>query len=302
MGIKGPWVTRRMKFSGRIPWILTAWWNKRSLRLLVALLVITGAIDIAYAWMSMDRLGATHELNPAVRHFYQEGLITVWLIINMVASLFGGMILGSLSTLSDFKARKDAATGFGILLGFRFATTSIALTNYYLLSRFGWSVILAGFVIFLMIRRYLLEGCIISGKALLLALGDCYSATRDLLNSVMLSIRRSLIEHKHQALRTKAESSNGTILNGTFSLQEKRSLLKYCLVIFIVFGMLLGLLTVLQGFVFTAVPWRLRELGIVTEIQAQVFLIGFVSILVATAIVFYLLSSVFEIVTRHRED
>ena len=293
-----------MKFldGSCIPWTLKAWWNKRSLRLLVTLLVIAGVVDIAYTWMFMDSLGATRELNPIVRHFYQERLITVWLIINIVASLFGGMILGSLSTVSDSRARKAAATGFGLLLGFRFATTSIALTNYYLLSWFGWSIVLAGFIIFLTARRYLIEGHLLSGEALRLALSDAYNTVQDFLSAAILSIRKGLVEHKFTALSAKVASSERAVPNRPLLPQEKRRLLKRCLVVFVVLGLLLALLTVLQEFVFRATPWWLRELGLVTEIQAQAFLIGFVSILVATAVLSYLLSSIFEIASRSHDD
>jgi hypothetical protein len=69
-----------------------------------------------------------------------------------------------------------------------------------------------------------------------------------------------------------------------------------------VLGLLLGLLTVLQDVVFKATPWWIRELGLVTQIQAQAFLVAFVAILAGMAILFYVFSSIFEIVSRHGDD
>lgn len=285
-----------------IPWVLKAWWSKRGLRLLVALLVVAGAVDIAYTSTFIENFGATGELNPAVRHFYQERLIIVWLTINILASLFGGMILGSLATLSKFQVRKAAATGFGLLLGLRFATTSIALTNYYLLSWLGWSVVFTGFVIFLIVRRYLTEGYLVRGEVLRLALGDWYSAMQDFLDSVLLCIRKGLVEHKLQVSETGLRKMERTTFTRRFSPQEKRRLFIVGLTVIVVLILLLGLLTILQNIVFSATPWWLRELGLVTEIQAQAFLVGFVAILVSMAVLFYTLSSLVEIISRSRGD
>jgi hypothetical protein len=87
--------------------------------------------------MFMDAMGPSGELNPALRHFYREGLMHVWLVVNVLASLFGSVILGSLVTSSNFRTREAASTGLSFILGLRFTTTNLALAQYYLVPWLG---------------------------------------------------------------------------------------------------------------------------------------------------------------------
>ena len=273
------------------PWILRAWWKRRDLRLLVVLLVLAGVVDVAYSWMFMEAMGPTGELNPAVRYFYREGLVPVWLVVNMFASLFGSIILGSLVTSSNFRMREAASTGLSFLLGLRFTTTNLALANYYLVPWLGWSVVFAGFTIFVTIRKYLIKGYIIRMQALRWVAAEWFYVLNDLVTSVALSFANLA---KPSLDNTEVER---TIFR-SLSSQDKKRLFCSALTLIVVMGLLLGLLSVLQDIVFKATPWWIRELGLVTEIQARVFLVAFVAIFAGMTVLFYVLSSVFEIVSR----
>ncbi len=275
-------------------WVLSAWWQKPGVRLLVALLVVTGAVDLGYSWIFMENIGASGELNPAIRHFYQQGLIVVWLPINIIASLIGGIVLGSLSTSLDTKAKKMVANAFGILLAVRFATTSIALTNYYLVSWLGWGVLFAGFAIFLTVRRYLISGYTVRLETVAVALADLFKSIQDSGNLVATFLRRRLIGGGPEVPNHKPRFQTRRNL----TVDEKRRLITGALTIIAIFVLLAGLLTSLQSVVFQTTPWWLRELGIVTQIQGQAFLVGFVAILVSIAVVVYTLSSIMEILLR----
>jgi hypothetical protein len=61
----------------------------------------------------------------------------VWLVVNVLASLFGSVILGSLVTSSNFRTREAASTGLSFILGLRFTTTNLALAQYYLVPWLG---------------------------------------------------------------------------------------------------------------------------------------------------------------------
>ncbi|MGA2783644.1 MAG: hypothetical protein ABSF09_02980 [Candidatus Bathyarchaeia archaeon] len=280
-----------------MPWILRAWWKRRDLRLLVVLLILAGVVDVAYSWMFMMAMGPTGELNPAIRYFYREGLVPVWLVVNVFASLFGSVILGSLVTSSNFRMREAASTGLSFLLGLRFTTTNLALANYYLVPWLGWSVVFAGCTIFVAIRKYLIKGYIIRMQALRWVAADWFYALNDLVTSVALSFanlgKPSLHNSGTEVERTVSKS---------LSPQDKKRLFCNVLTLIVVTSLLLGLLSVLQDVVFKATPWWIRELGIVTEIQARAFLVAFVAIFAGMTVLFYVLSSVFEIVSRPGDD
>jgi hypothetical protein len=277
-----------------VPWILRAWWSRRGLRWLVAVLVFAGIVDVTYSWMLMRALGSAGELNPAVRHFYQEGLVVVWLVLNILASLVGSVILGSLVTSSNFHTRKTASTGLSFLLSLRFATSSIALASFYLSPWFRGALVVAACFIFLTVRKYLADGYIISRQVLYITAVEWYVTMHNSLTSIMSYVRSLTKLNPHTSRMTaKIEPTASRSL----STQEKKRLLGNVLTLIVVVSLLLGLLSVLQDAVFKATPWWIRELGLVTKIQARAFLVAFVAILAGMAVLFYVLSSIFEIVS-----
>jgi hypothetical protein len=265
--------------------------------MLVALLVLAGVVDVAYSWTFMNAMGSTGELNPVVRHFYREGLVNVWLVVNVLASIFGGVTLGSLVTSSNFRTRETASTGLSFLLALRFTTTNLALAKYYLMPWLGWTVLFAGCTIFATIRKYLIKGYIIRMQTLRWIATDWFYALNDLVTSVTLSFANLAKPTLHNS-GTEVER---TVFK-SLSTQDKKRLFCSALTLTVVLGLLLGLLTVLQDVVFKATPWWIRELGLVTQIQAQAFLVAFVATLAGMAILFYVFSSIFEIVSRHGDD
>jgi len=265
--------------------------------LLLALLILAGVVDVAYSWMFMDAMGPTGELNPFVRHFYREGLVHVWLVVNVLASILGGVILGSLVTSSNFRTREAASTGLSFLLGLRFTTTNLALARYYLVPRLGWAVLFAGCTIFLTIRKYLIKGYIIRMQTLRWIMADWVYAMNDLVTTVTLSLAKVA----KPTLHNSSAEVERTVFK-PLSTKDKKRLFYSALALAVVLSLLLGLLTVLQNIVFKATPWWIREVGLVTEIQAQAFLVAFVAILAGMTVLFYVFSSVFEIVRRPGDD
>src|SRR5208337_1262515 len=145
--------------------------------------------------------------------------------------------------------------------------------------------------IFVTIRKYLIKGYIIPMQALRWVAADWFYVLNDLVTSVALSFANLA---KPSLDNTEVER---TIFR-SLSSQDKKRLFCSALTLIVVMGLLLGLLSVLQDVVFKATPWWIRELGLVTEIQARAFLVAFVAIFAGMTVLFYVLSSVFEIVSR----
>lgn len=91
------------------------------------------------------------------------------------------------------------------------------------------------------------------------------------------------------SLRIATHPSRGTPRRVVF-----RRILTPALIIAFTLFVLVGVLEFLRGSVFRSVPWWLRELGIVEQMQGQAFLVVFISILLTLAVLTYCVLSIAE--------
>jgi hypothetical protein len=209
--------------------------------------------------------------------------------MTVVMSLLGGSILVSICFLFTGSTRDIAATAFGLLLGIRIGTLTVSVSNCYKIPFLGSGGMLLGVATFLLVRGYLSSGRGVSPDAIFRNIKDFANMFMDfgarLTNVVLLVLHLK----DDSSLRIATHPSRGTPRRVVF-----RRILTPALIIAFTLFVLVGVLEFLRGSVFRSVPWWLRELGIVEQMQGQAFLVVFISILLTLAVLTYCVLSIAE--------
>ncbi len=276
--------------------MLRAWRTARGTRLLVYLISLVGMIDVGVTWLLFETTGAVGESNPIILYLHQAGLFPFWSVIAVIGSMIGGMALASISVISVGVIRRLAALAFGSLLGLRLAAVIISIGGLLSLPPLRLAGILFGMTAFLMIERYLMKGICMNADAVLWIVKDHVLTFVDTM--IGLSQTVLLAIHPRTGMLFRSEPS---IPSRRLRRPDVTKILISVTVIAVTLLVLLGLLDLLQGHVFRSVPWWLRELGIVEQLQGQAFLAVFIAILVAIALVIYCLLSVAEALGRSED-
>jgi hypothetical protein len=253
------------------------------------MMATTGVVDAVLTWISLERFGTVGELNPTILQFHRMGLLPLWSFITIVSSLLGGSILVSVCLMFKGGTRDVAATSFGLILGVRLAATTVSIGNCYKIPFFGSAGILTGVGVFLLARRYLTDRVTVTADVILWNIKDLAFTLMD------MGARLSQI-----LLPTTQPKMNSSSSFATNVVQKKsrrsawRRILTPVFLIAVTLVALVGVLELLRGTVFQSVPWWLRELGIVEQMQGQAFLVVFISILLTLAVLTYCVLSIVE--------
>jgi len=185
--------------------------------------------------------------------------------------------------------RNVAATAFGLLLGIRVAATTVSIGNCYKIPFLASAGMLAGVGVFLLARRYLTDRVTVTADVILWNIKDFAFTLMD------MGIRLSQIVLPTSQPRINSSSSLATdVLQKRSRRSAWRKILTPIFLIAATLVALVGVLEFLRGHVFQSVPWWLRELGIVEQMQGQAFLIVFISILLTLAVLTYCVLSIAE--------
>ncbi len=273
----------------RVSEMLSAWRTARGTRHLVYLISLVGVIDVSVTWMLVEEAGVAGELNPIILHLHQAGLFPVWSVIAVTGSLIGGMALASISVISTGVIRRLAALAFGSLLGLRLAAVTVSVGGLLSLPLLRLAGVLMAVPAFLLVERYLMKGLGVNVDLVLWTVKDHMTTFMGAL--IGLSQAALLAIHPRTGILSGSESP---VPGRRLGRPDVTKILISVTVIAVTLLALLGLLDLLQGHVFRSVPWWLRELGIVEQLQGQAFLVVFIAILVTIAVVIYCLLSVSE--------
>jgi len=260
------------------------------------MMATTGVIDAVLTWMSLEHFGTIGELNPAILQFHRMGLLPLWSFITIVSSLLGGSILVSACLMFEGGTRNIAATAFGLLLGIRVAAIAVSIGNCYKIPFLASGGMLTGVGVFVLTTRYLTDGVAVTVEAILLNIKD--------FASTLMDIETRLSQTVLPTPQPRMSSSSGF---ATDALQKRarrparRKILTPVFLIAVALIALVGVLEFLRGHVFQSVPWWLRELGIVEQMQGQAFLVVFISILLTLAVLTYCVLSIAEVLSGPQE-
>jgi len=269
--------------------LLGAWKRSRGSRLLVYMMTMTGVIDAVLTWISLEYFGTVGELNPAILQSHRMGLLPLWSFITIVSSLLGGSILVSVCLMFKGGTRNVAATAFGLLLGIRVAATTVSIGNCYKIPFLASAGMLTGVGVFLLARRYLTDRATVTADGILWGIKDFAFTLMD------MGTRLSQIVLPTTQPKMNSSSSFATdVLRRRSRKPAWRKTLTPVFLIAVTLVALVGVLEYLRGHVFQSVPWWLRELGIVQQMQGQAFLVVFISILLTLAVLTYCILSIAE--------
>ncbi len=268
--------------------ILRAWRGNRGSRLLVYALSTMGVVDAVITWISIERFGAKGELNPVIPYVYAIGLFPFWSVISVFSSFLGGILLVSISIVFDGKVRNFAANCLALVFAIRIFAMSISIGNCFNATFVVWSGMLTGALTAILVRRCLLCRSAIDPDAVIWVVKDCSYAVAEFGNRLLQSVLPEAYLN-HDVYSTSVDTTDHELRRPDW----KRVFTQIAIIVLTVIT-LAGLLEFLQGHVFRSVPWWLRELGIVDQIQGQAFLVVFISILLSLAILTYCLLSMAE--------
>jgi len=259
------------------------------------MMATTGVIDAVLTWMSLEHFGTVGELNPAILQFHRMGLLPLWSLITIVSSLLGGSILVSACLMFEGSTRNVAATAFGLLLGIRVATIAVSMGNCFKIPFLASAGMLTGVGIFLFSTKYLTDGVSVTIDGILWNIKDFAFTLMDMgtrLSQVVLP----------QPRMSSSSNFATDVLQKRTRRPARRKILTPVFLIAVALIALVGVLEFLRGHVFQSVPWWLRELGIVEQMQGQAFLVVFISILLTLAVLTYCVLSIAEALSGSQDQ
>jgi len=276
--------------------MLRAWKRTRGTRVLVHLISLIAAMDVGITWISLEMFGVAGELNPLILHLYRAGLLPIWSVIAVAGSLVGGAMLVSISLISTGVTQKIAAVAFGSLLSIRLAAFAMSVGGFFGVPLLGLVGLLMGGMTFLIAKRHLTDGLDLNVDMLLWTIKDCAITLLDTLawlpRTALLSLQPGI---------DVPTVSNSSVQDRAMRRPDLKKIVTSVAIVAVTLAVLLSLLDFLQGQIFRSVPWWLRELGIVEQLQGQAFLVIFIAILFTLAILTYCILSIAEALGGSRD-
>ena len=276
--------------------MLRAWKRTRGTRVLVHLISLIAAMDVGITWISLEMFGVAGELNPLILHLYRAGLLPIWSVIAVAGSLVGGAMLVSISLISTGVTQKIVAVAFGSLLSIRLAAFAMSVGGFFGVPLLGLVGLLMGGMTFLIAKRHLTKGLDLHIDMLLWTIKDCAITLLDTLAWLPRTALLSL-----QPRIDVPTASNSSVQDRAMRRPDLKKLVTSVTIVAVTLAVLLSLLDFLQGQIFRSVPWWLRELGIVEQLQGQAFLVIFIAILFTLAILTYCILSIAEALGGSRD-
>lgn len=242
--------------------ILLIWKSERPTRVMVYVLVGTSLVDVAFTFLLMNRLGAMGEVNLVIRRLFELNMAPLWACIAVPLSFVCGAILGSGCILLTSRARMVSAILFSTAIAVRIAMNFYEAVLYYDLEQLNVLLLPNSLIAFIMSWKLL-------------------GGTRSRQDARLLQI-----------LTTKS------------SRYRSR---KWTIVMVVAALILVPLatLTFLQILMNISgvenLPRWLRTLGLVTELQGKLFLVGLVAIVVMIMGMVYAVTTLFEILGKREK-
>lgn len=278
-----------------LSWYLKAWSSRKWVSFLVYSIIPTSIVDAIYTWVNIAEHGLFSELNPLMRWMFKADLTVLWFLVGASISFVCLALLGSLYVSAGDRGRAHIATAFSAILTLRNVAAAYNVVYYYSLLKYPQAMLLTAIPSFLSIRYFLLHEnsfTWVNFRRLLWVLRDKVEMTLLLLDwgSVGKFFKR-----------IAGRSPQIDIRPVSFPLARRKKRVRLLILVSLLVLMpflLLGLLQfMLDYFLTKSIPSWYRGLGIVSEIQGAIFIVGFFSIIVAIGVILYLIMSIWESVS-----
>jgi len=241
--------------------ILLTWKTERPTRLMVYVLVATSLVDIAFTFLLVNRLGTMGEANPVIRQLFELNMAPLWAFIAIPASFLCGAVLGSGCILLASKGRTVSAVLFSTAIALRMAMNFYEVVLYYGLEQLDVLLLPISFIAFILTWNML-------------------SRTRSCQGASVLRIS-TIKSSRHGRRWTVAMLVAALVL-------VPLATLAFLQIIMNVSGV-------------ENLPRWLRSLGVVTELQGKLFLVGLVAIVVMILGMVYAVTTLFEILGKREK-
>jgi hypothetical protein len=241
--------------------MLSAWRTASSTRVLVYLFVGTSVLDVIFTYLLVDRMGTMGEVNLVTRWLLELNMLPIWACMAVFASFLCSAILGSGCIVMRSKRRMMSTILFSTAISTRIGTNVYMAALYLGFEQLTTILLPLGLIVFILTWRTL-SGIRISEE----------------------------IAH--------LQTSKKTSLRGSAKWRIIKAVSALILVPFVT----LGFLQILMSFSGVEnLPRWLRSLGVVTELQGRIFLVGLVAVIVMIAAMIYAVLTLLEFLTKRGE-
>jgi hypothetical protein len=241
--------------------MLSAWRTLSSTRVLVYLFVATSVFDVIFTYLLVGRMGTTGELNQVTIWLFELNMLPIWACGAVFASFLCSAILGSGCIVLRSKARMISTILFSTAI-----STRVGM-NFYM------AALYSGFE---------------QSTVLLLPVGLAVFV----LTWKTLSRTRRFEDITHLQISRKPSRRQRT----------KWRIIKAVTAVILIPLVTLGFLQILMNISGVEnLPRWLRSLGVVTELQGRLFIIGLIVIVVMIAAMIYAVLTLFECLSKRDE-
>jgi len=241
--------------------VFSAWKTVWSTRIIVCVFVGTSLFDVTFTYLLVDRMGAMGEVNLMIRWFFELNILPIWACMAVFASFLCGAILGSSCIVLKSRARIISVLLFSTAISTRVGTNFYMATLYLGLEQFSGLLLPIGLMIFILTWKML-------------------GRTRRYEDTPRMRI--SIKPSHRQGRRLRIMMVVGALVLIPLAT--------------------LGFLQVLMSISGVEnLPRWLRSLGVVTELQGRLFLVGIMAIIVMIAAMIYAVITLFEFLGRKNE-
>jgi len=243
--------------------IMLTWKTEWQTRLMVYVLVGTSLVDVAFTFLLISRLGVLGEVNLVIRRLFELNMAPLWACIAIPLSFVCGAVLGSGCILLTSRARKVSAILFSTAIAVRMAMNFYEAILYYGLEQLDILLLPISLIAFVL--------------------------TWNILS------------------RTKSYQDAGPLqIFTTKSSGHRRRRLTAAILVAALVLVPLATLTFLQILMNISgvenLPRWLRSLGVVTELQGKLFLVGLIAIVVMILGMVYAVTTLFEILGQREKQ
>jgi len=237
---------------------LSLWRRMWQTRIVVIILMGTSLVDVTVTILLVNRIGKVGEFNPFIRWIFELNLTIVWMFVSVTASFLCGAVLSWVYIHLKGRTRSATAALLSTVVAARVSNNFYGVTTYWNLEK--TQILLIPLCLF----AFVLTWQVLHG------------------------------------IRSNEESTWPQISLKTPTQKKGRWLITKALVALILVPLMT--FTFLQALVIASgvqnMPRWLRSLGVVTELQGRLFLVGLIAIVIMVGGMVYGIATLFEILSR----
>jgi hypothetical protein len=279
--------------------LLTEWLRHPIQWVLVGIASLLSVLDVIWTLGWIKSLGMAGEANPAARWLFQYDLQLLWSVITIAATTLGAALMSSMCMLLRDRERKLPVIGFSLLLTIRLEIVIWHLFFYADIATTTLILLVTAPSVFAFFRATLMPETADIAKRVIRWGGE---VIREMEISLLIwaSHPRSYQAQPRKPPRVTPKSTAYQARSVKVRRDLQTTRIAFWLIVAIlapIIGLvLIELISYLAGV--PSLPGWMKRLGIVTQVQGQVFVASLIIILFVTGTLVYAVVSIFDALAR----